>query len=189
MKVDRAKVEEAVRLFLQAIGEDITREGLIETPSRVASMAVELFGKTQNKNEDELFKNFELSFGGFVVVKNISFCSFCEHHLMPFFGNVHVAYLPGNSVFGLSKFARIVDFCSGRLQLQERLTHQIAKLVLEKSGAKGVMVAVDGFHSCMALRGVKKFSSRTVTFAADGVCKGEGAFLNEGNFLKFLGLI
>ena len=186
MIIDRTKIEKAVKLFLEAIGENSEREGLIETPRRVANMCAEMFEKNSNVDESALFKSFNVNFDGLVVVKDISFCSFCEHHLMPFFGNVHVAYIPGSRVIGLSKIARIVNLFSGRLQLQERLTNSIASAIFHNLNAKGVMVAVDGFHSCVALRGVKKASSRTLTFISNGVCKNNESYRSE--FLKLVGL-
>lgn len=185
--VDRVKIEAAVRLFLESIGEDLNREGLQQTPSRVANMCVEIFGNRKKTDEACLFKSFSSGFGGLVVVKDIAFCSFCEHHLMPFFGKVHVAYLADDRVIGLSKIGRIVDLFSGRLQLQENLTEMIVTSILDNFNVKGVMVVVDGLHTCMTLRGVKKFDSRTLTFSSGGICKSDEKL--KDYFLKLVGLI
>ncbi|KOP83250.1 GTP cyclohydrolase I FolE [Cytobacillus solani] len=169
-EVNRAQIEDAVRLILEAIGEDPNREGLLDTPKRVAKMYEEVF---QGLNQDPK-EYFETVFGEdheeVVLVKDIPFYSMCEHHLVPFYGKAHVAYIPRNGkVTGLSKLARAVDAVAKRPQLQERITSTIAESILEKLDPHGVMVVVEAEHMCMTMRGVKKPGSQTVTTAARGV--------------------
>lgn len=169
-QVNRAQIEEAVRLILEAIGEDPSREGLLDTPKRVAKMYEEVFsGLNQDPKE-----YFETVFGEdheeLVLVKDIPFYSTCEHHLVPFFGHAHVAYIPKNGkVTGLSKLARAVEAVAKRPQLQERITSTVADSILEKLDPHGVMVIVEAEHMCMTMRGVKKPGSKTVTSAVRGV--------------------
>ncbi|SFA98450.1 MULTISPECIES: GTP cyclohydrolase I FolE [unclassified Bacillus (in: firmicutes)] len=168
--INRAQIEEAVRLILEAIGEDPNREGLLDTPKRVAKMYEEVFsGLNQDPKE-----YFETVFGEeheeLVLVKDIPFYSTCEHHLVPFFGKAHVAYIPrGGRVTGLSKLARAVEAVAKRPQLQERITSTIADSIKEKLDPHGVMVVVEAEHMCMTMRGVKKPGSKTVTSAVRGV--------------------
>ncbi|WP_102274746.1 GTP cyclohydrolase I FolE [Cytobacillus massiliigabonensis] len=169
-EVNRAQIEDAVRLILEAIGEDPNREGLLDTPKRVAKMYEEVF---QGLNQDPK-EYFETVFGEdheeVVLVKDIPFYSMCEHHLVPFYGKAHVAYIPRNGkVTGLSKLARAVDAVAKRPQLQERITSTIAESILEKLDPHGVMVVVEAEHMCMTMRGVKKPGSQTVTTAVRGV--------------------
>lgn len=166
--VDKTKIEQAVTMILEAIGENPERDGLKDTPKRVANMFEEL---TSGNNEDaanHLNKIFEVASGDLIIEKNISFCSTCEHHLMPFFGNVSIAYIPSEKVVGLSKLARIVDVFSKRLQLQEQLGNQIGSAVYNCLSAKGVMVVIEAEHTCITARGVKKIGSKTVTISAFG---------------------
>ena len=167
--VNRAQIEEAVRLILEAIGEDPNREGLIDTPKRVAKMYEEVFsGMNQDPKE-----YFETVFGEdheeLVLVKDIPFYSMCEHHLVPFFGKAHVAYIPRNGrVTGLSKLARAVEAVSRRPQLQERITSTVADSIIETLEPYGVMVVIEAEHMCMTMRGVKKPGSKTITSAVRG---------------------
>ena len=167
--VNRAQIEEAVRLILEAIGEDPNREGLIDTPKRVAKMYEEVFsGLNQDPKE-----YFETVFGEdheeLVLVKDIPFYSMCEHHLVPFFGRAHVAYIPKNGkVTGLSKLARAVEAVSRRPQLQERITSTVADSIVETLEPYGVMVVIEAEHMCMTMRGVKKPGSKTITSAVRG---------------------
>ncbi|MBU8879103.1 GTP cyclohydrolase I FolE [Bacillus sp. FJAT-29790] len=169
-KVNRAQIEDAVRLILEAIGEDPTREGLLDTPKRVAKMYEEVFqGLDQDPKE-----YFDTVFGEdheeLVLVKDIPFYSMCEHHLVPFFGKAHVAYIPKNGkVTGLSKLARAVEAVARRPQLQERITSTVADAILEKLDPHGVMVVVEAEHMCMTMRGVKKPGSKTITSAVRGI--------------------
>jgi GTP cyclohydrolase IA len=168
--VNRTQIEAAVRLILEAIGEDPNREGLLDTPKRVAKMYEEVF---QGLNQDPK-EYFETIFGEdheeLVLVKDISFYSMCEHHLVPFFGQAHVAYIPRNGkVTGLSKLARAVEAVARRPQLQERITSTIADTIMQTLDPHGVMVVVEAEHMCMTMRGVKKPGAKTITSAARGV--------------------
>src|SRR6478672_8256852 len=169
-QVNRAQIEEAVRLILEAIGENPNREGLLDTPKRVAKMYEEVFS---GLNEDPK-KHFETIFSEdheeLVLVKDIPFYSMCEHHLVPFFGKAHVAYIPKNGrVTGLSKLARAVEAMAKRPQLQERITTTIADSIMEKLEPHGVMIVVEAEHMCMTMRGVKKPGAKTVTTAVRGI--------------------
>jgi len=170
---DRERIERAVKEILIAIGEDPDREGLKDTPKRVAKMYEEVLGGYNDSPENHLVL-FTEKYDEMIIVKDIPIYSMCEHHMLPFFGKAHVAYIPGdNKVTGLSKLARIVDVYAKRLQLQERMTEQIADAIMEKLGAKGVMVVVEAQHLCMIMRGVKKPGSYTVTSAVKGVMRNE----------------
>jgi GTP cyclohydrolase IA len=168
--VNHGKIEEAVRMILEAVGEDPEREGLLDTPKRVARMYEEIFaGLAQDPKE-----YFETIFGEdheeLVLVKDIPFYSVCEHHLVPFYGKAHVAYIPKNGrVTGLSKLARAVEAVSRRPQLQERITSTVADSIMEKLEPHGVMIVVEAEHMCMTMRGVKKPGAKTVTSAVRGV--------------------
>lgn len=166
--VDRQKIEAAVRQILEAIGEDITREGLLDTPARVGRMYEEIACGYDMDASEPLSRTFEAEGSSLVIERDIAFSSTCEHHLLPFFGKVHIAYISDGRVVGLSKLARTVDIYAKRLQLQERLTAQIADSVHFELGAKGVMVVVEAEHTCMTARGVKKVGSKTVTSAVRG---------------------
>ena len=168
--VDHAKIEEAVKMILEAVGEDPQREGLLDTPKRVARMYEEIFS---GLNQDPKVY-FETVFGEdheeMVLVKDIIFYSVCEHHLVPFYGKAHVAYIPkGGRVTGLSKLARAVEAVSKRPQLQERITSTVADSIMEMLDPHGVMVVVEAEHMCMTMRGVRKPGTQTVTSAVRGV--------------------
>lgn len=162
------KIKRAVKDLLEAIGEDPSREGLRETPDRVARMYCELTSGYDEDASETLSKTFDVKGGEFVLEKDIVFSSMCEHHLMPFFGKAHIAYIPNGKVVGLSKLARTVDIFARRLQLQERMNAQIADAVYEMLGAKGVMVLVEAEHTCMTARGVKKAGSKTISIEVRG---------------------
>lgn len=168
----RETIEEAVKTILTTLGEDIQREGLKETPERVARMYEEVFSSLQEP-EFTNYKVFDsLNEEDMVIVKEIEFYSMCEHHLLPFFGKVHVAYIPKNQqVLGLSKIPRMVDYCAKRPNVQENLTIQIANLVAETSQAQGVAVMVEAQHLCMAMRGIKTPHSTTQTTHFKGCFK------------------
>lgn len=166
--LDKKKIQKAVRMLLEAIGEDPDREGLADTPLRVANMYGELTAGYRDDEKVHLAKTFDASAGDVVIEKDIDFTSMCEHHLMPFFGKIAIAYIPTDKVVGLSKLARAVEVFARRLQLQERLTHDIAKAVMDNLGAKGVLVFCEAQHTCMTARGVKKVGSKTVTYCALG---------------------
>lgn len=167
--VNQEKVKEAVRLLLEGIGENPDREGLIETPDRIARMYTEIFAGMDKDAGEHLQKTFSVENSDLVLVKDITFQSMCEHHMMPFFGKAHVAYIPEGKVTGLSKVARTVEVYARRLQIQERMTGQIADAMMEHLAPKGVMVVLEAEHFCMTMRGIKKPGSTTMTIAARGV--------------------
>jgi GTP cyclohydrolase I len=167
--VDLARIESAVREILLAIGEDPDREGLRETPQRVARMYDEMFSGLRKDPAVVLRKTFTEKYDEMVLVKNIGFESMCEHHLLPFFGKAHIAYLPNGHIVGLSKLARIVEIFSRRPQVQERMTQELADLVMQELDARGVGVVVEATHTCMAIRGVRKVESLCTTSAMRGV--------------------
>lgn len=169
--VDRPRIERAVREILLAIGEDPDRESLRETPGRVARMYAELFAGLHLDPSRHLRKVFTENYDELVLVRDISFNSMCEHHLLPFMGVAHVGYLPRGKVTGLSKLARVVEEVSHRPQVQERMTHQIADLMAQELDAKGVVVVLEATHTCMTIRGVRKPGSLTVTSAVRGLFK------------------
>ena len=173
--VNKEKIEEAVRLLLEGIGEDTSREGLVETPERIARMYEEIFSGMDEDPALPLSKQFGVQEGGIVLERDITFYSTCEHHMMPFFGKAHVAYLPEGRVVGLSKLARTLEIFAKRLQLQERLTAQVADALMENLAPKGVMVMMEAEHMCMTMRGVKKPGSRTVTVAMRGAFESDPA--------------
>lgn len=177
--VNKAKIEEAVTMLLEAIGEDVNREGLIETPSRIARMYEEIFSGVDESAEELLSKRFREENTDMVLEKDIVFYSMCEHHLLPFFGKVHVAYIPDGEVVGLSKLARTVDVFAKRPQLQERMTNQIADAIMQQLGAKGAMVMVEAEHMCMTMRGIKKPGSKTVTCVKRGEFEKKDALVHE----------
>lgn len=168
-RVDEPRIERAVREILIAIGEDPNRDGIRETPSRVARMYGELFAGLHDDPERHLETTFDENHHEMVVLRDVSFNSMCEHHLMPFEGTAHIAYIPGGKIIGLSKLARIVDAYALRPQVQERLTSQIADLLAQKVQVKGCAVVLEAVHTCMTCRGVKKPGSVMVTSALRGV--------------------
>jgi GTP cyclohydrolase I len=169
--VDLPRIERAVREILAAVGEDPDREGLQETPARVARMYSEMFAGLFLDPSRHLSRVFLEEYDEMVLVRDISFNSMCEHHLLPFIGVAHVGYLPRGKVVGLSKLARIVDEISRRPQVQERMTHQIADLLAKELDAKGVVVVLEAEHSCMTIRGVMKPGALTITSAVRGLFK------------------
>lgn len=166
--VDHKKIEEAIKLLLEGIGEDVTREGLVDTPDRIARMYEEIYRGMEEDPAQHLSKTFKVQNNEIVLEKDITFYSTCEHHLMPFYGRAHIAYLPDGRVVGLSKLARTVEVYARRLQIQERMTSQIADAIMECLRPQGVMVLVEAEHMCMTMRGVSKPGSKTITTAARG---------------------
>lgn len=166
--VDQTKIKEAVRLLLEGIGEDVTREGLQETPDRIARMYGEIFAGMEEDAGEHLAKTFTVESNEIVLLKDITFYSMCEHHLMPFYGKAHIAYLPDGKVVGLSKLARTVEVYARRPQIQEKMTIQIVEAVMEHLRPQGAMVMLEAEHMCMTMRGVEKPGSRTVTVASRG---------------------
>ena len=170
-KIDIERIEKAVKEILLAVGEDIEREGLKRTPQRVASMYTELLAGMRENPDKHLRSVFTENYDEIVLLRNIPFYSICEHHLMPFIGSAHVAYLPSGTVLGVSKLARIIDCFARRLQLQERLTEQIAAFLMDNLKPRGVAVVLEASHSCMTIRGIKKPGSLMVTSALRGTFK------------------
>lgn len=167
--VNQDKIREGVRLLLEGIGEDTGREGLLETPDRIARMYAEIFAGSSEDASVPLSRVFTVDNSELVLEKDIVFYSMCEHHMMPFYGKAHVAYLPDGKVVGLSKLARTVEIYARRLQIQERMTAQIADALTEHLAPKGVMVVLEAEHMCMTMRGVKKPGSKTVSIATRGM--------------------
>ena len=174
MKVDRTKIEPLIRQLLTEIGEDPQREGLLQTPKRVAE-ALEFLTSGNRVDLERLINGavFTQQTNSMVIVKNIEVYSLCEHHMLPFFGRCHIGYIPSGRVFGVSKLARMVDMYARRLQLQERLTEQISKEVMESVDAKGVGVMIEARHLCMMMRGVEKQHSAAVTSSMLGCFRDE----------------
>ncbi|MEB2289235.1 MAG: GTP cyclohydrolase I FolE [Anaerolineae bacterium] len=185
----KAEIEEAVRLILLNVGEDPQREGLLRTPHRVAKMYDELL-EGYHQDVATLINNamFEVEYGAgeMIVVANIDYTSMCEHHMLPFTGKAHVAYIPRDKVVGLSKIPRIVDMFARRLQMQERLTNEIADALQEHLDPLGVIVVVEGQHSCAALRGVKKHGLDMITTAKRGQFRTDPALVQE--FYRLAGI-
>ncbi|RDW17591.1 GTP cyclohydrolase I FolE [Oceanobacillus arenosus] len=178
--MDKQKIEEAVRMILEAIGEDPDRQGLLDTPKRVAKMYEEVFSGLKKDPAEHCKTVFEEEHDEVVLVKDIQFSSMCEHHLVPFFGVAHIAYIPKHGrVIGLSKLARIIDDFSKRPQLQERITTSVAELLMEELDPIGVMVVLEAEHMCMTIRGVKKQGAKTVTSAVRGEFRTNSKSRNE----------
>ena len=182
--IDQKKIEEAVRLYLEGIGEDVSREGLKETPGRIARMCEELYGGMEEDASVHLSKTFSVDSSEMVIEKDITFYSTCEHHILPFYGKAHIAYIPDGKVVGLSKLARTVEVFARRLQLQEQLTGQIADALMEFMQPKGALVMIEAEHMCMTMRGIKKPGSRTITLARRGVFESDPAL--EERFFRML---
>ena len=173
------RVAAAVREILAAVGEDPDREGLLETPARVARMYAEMFSGLHKDPSEHTQKFFTESYDEVVLVRDISFCSMCEHHLLPFIGKAHIGYIPSGKVIGLSKLARVVEVVARRPQVQERMTQTIAELLERDLGAKAVAVVVEASHSCMTIRGIKKPGSWCVTSAMKGLFRSNMASRSE----------
>jgi GTP cyclohydrolase IA len=178
--IDYKKIEQAVTMILEAIGEDPQREGLVDTPKRVSKMYAEVFSGLQDDPKEYFQTIFGEEHEELVLVKDIPFFSMCEHHLVPFFGHAHVAYIPkGGKVTGLSKLARAVEAVAKRPQLQERITSTIADSIVESLQPHGVMVVIEAEHMCMTMRGVKKPGAKTVTSAVRGILQKDPAARSE----------
>jgi len=167
--INKEKIIEGVKLILEGIGEDPTREGLIETPDRIARMYEEIFEGIDKTAKEHLAKSFSVGRDDLVLEKDITFYSTCEHHLVPFYGKAHIAYIPNGKVAGLSKLARTVEVYAKKPQLQEKLTSEIADAIMEYLGAQGVMVFIEAEHMCMTMRGIKKPGTKTITTTYRGV--------------------
>ncbi len=170
-KVDQERIEAAVREILLAVGEDPGREGLRETPVRVARMYTEMFSGLGQDPGEPLKKTFTEKYDEMVLVKDIGFESMCEHHLLPFIGKAHVAYLPNGKIVGISKLARVVELLARRPQVQERMTEELADLIMDRLDARGVGVVVEAMHTCMTIRGIRKATSVCTTSAMRGAFK------------------
>ena len=177
--MDKEKIQEGVRLILEGIGEDIHREGLVETPDRIARMYEELAAGYTDDAAVHLKKRFHVDNNDMVMEKDIHFYSFCEHHMLPFYGTAAVAYIPDGEVVGLSKIARTLEVFAKRFQLQERLTAQIADVFMEELKPHGVMVLIEAEHMCMTMRGIKKPGTKTVTVVTRGVFNEDERLQNQ----------
>ncbi len=182
--VDHARIEAAVREILLAVGEDPDREGLQETPARVARMYAEIFSGLHKDPRELLQKTFTQKYDEMVVVKDIRFESVCEHHLLPFVGKAHIAYLPRGKIVGLSKLPRVIEVLSRRPQVQERITEEVADLLMTELNARGVAVVLEASHSCMTIRGIRKPDSLCTTSAMRGAFRE-----NQATRTEFLALI
>ena len=177
--MDLERIQRAVREILLAVGEDPDREGLRRTPDRVARMYQELLAGLHEDPARHLTATFSESYDELVVLKDVAFNSMCEHHLMPFEGRVHIAYLPDGQVVGISKLARVVEDFAHRPQVQERMTSQVADLLMEKLHARGVAIVIQATHTCMTCRGIKKAGSVMVTSAIRGTCRSDARTRSE----------
>ncbi len=177
--MDREKIETAVRLLLEGIGEDVNREGLVGTPDRIARMCEEIYGGTDEEVAVHLSKTFPAAGNEIVLEKDISLYSMCEHHLLPFYGRAHVAYVPDGRVVGLSKLARTVEAFARRPQIQEQLTAQVADALMTYLKPKGSMVVIEAEHMCMTMRGIKKPGARTMTYVCRGVFEKDQALCDR----------
>jgi len=166
--IDEEKIKQGVKLILEGMGEVVSREGLVDTPDRIARMYKEIFGGMDEDASVHLSRTFNAPNSDMVLEKDIVFYSTCEHHMMPFYGKAHIAYIPDGKVVGISKLARTVEVYAKRLQIQEQLTTQIADAIMDNLSPKGVMVMIEAEHMCMTMRGVKKPGSKTVTLATRG---------------------
>ncbi len=183
--MDYSKLEESVKTILLEVGEDTSREGLLKTPSRVAK-SFEFLTDGYRKNIDEILNGavFNEKYDEMVIVKDVDFYSMCEHHLLPFYGKIHIAYIPNGKIVGLSKIPRIVEMYARRLQVQERMTQEIADTLEKYLQPRGVAIVAEGYHMCMMMRGVEKQNSITTTSAMHGIFKEDARTRTE-----FLNLI
>ena len=166
--MDKDKIKQGVQLIIEGIGEDASREGLVETPDRIARVYEEIFAGLNENASVHLSKTFSTQNTDMIIEKDITFYSMCEHHFLPFYGKAHIAYIPNGRVAGLSKLARTVEVYARRPQLQERMTVQIADAIMENLDAKGAMVIIEAEHMCMTMRGIKKPGSKTVSVVTRG---------------------
>jgi GTP cyclohydrolase I len=182
--IDKARIQQAIASIIEAIGEDPEREGLVDTPRRIAEMYAEIFSGTHEDPKKELQVGFEEGHHEMVIFKDIPFYSMCEHHFLPFFGVVHIGYIPSGWLVGASKMARVVEIIAKRPQLQERFTSLIADTIVDVLDPQGVAVVVEAEHLCMTMRGIKKPGSNMVTSATRGLFRKRAATRSE-----FLSLI
>lgn len=184
--MDKEKIKQSVELFLEGIGEDVNREGILETPDRVMRATAEIFGGLGQDPKVHLSKTFPVDNSDMVIEKDIIFYSMCEHHLLPFYGKVHISYIPNGRVVGLSKLVRTVETFARRPQIQEQLTYQIAKAIEENLSCQGVFVTIEAEHMCMSMRGVNRPGTKTVTATALGVFEEDMELRNYA--LRLMGL-
>ena len=184
--MDKDKIKQGVQLIIEGIGEDASREGLVETPDRIARMYEEIFAGLNENASVHLSKTFSTQNTDMIIEKDITFYSMCEHHFLPFYGKAHIAYIPNGRVAGLSKLARTVEVYARRPQLQERMTVQIADAIMENLDAKGAMVIIEAEHMCMTMRGIKKPGSRTVTISSKGIFTEDAELRNTFLTMAFL---
>lgn len=177
--MDKEKIEQAVRLFLEGIGEDPNREGLLGTPDRVARMCSEIYGGLGQDAGQYLHTTFEAKNNELILEKDIDLYSVCEHHLLPFYGKAHIAYIPDGRVAGLSKLARTIEVFAKPPQIQEQLTAQTADALMEHLKPKGVMVVIEAEHMCMTMRGVRKPGTKTLTYVCRGVFENNDELINR----------
>lgn len=177
--MDKEKIEQAVRLFLEGIGEDPNREGLLGTPDRVARMCSEIYGGLGQDAGQYLHTTFEAKNNELILEKDIDLYSVCEHHLLPFYGKAHIAYIPDGRVAGLSKLARTIEVFAKCPQIQEQLTAQTADALMEHLKPKGVMVVIEAEHMCMTMRGVRKPGTKTLTYVCRGVFENNDELINR----------
>lgn len=178
-RIQNDVIEESIRNILKEIGENPEREGLLDTPKRVAKMYREVFSGVGVNPETALTTTFEEQYDGMITVKDITYYTFCEHHIIPFYGKAHIGYIPDGRIVGLSKFARLVELVSQRPQVQERMTTQIADAIWNVLNPKGVIVTVEGTHLCMCARGIKKPGTATVTTVKKGLFAENPALCEE----------
>lgn len=184
--MDKEKIKQAISLFLEGIGEDKNREGLLDTPERIAQMCEELFAGYTSDASEHLSRTFTSEQSELVIEKDITFYSVCEHHFLPFYGKVHIGYIPDGKVVGLSKLARTVEVFARRAQIQEQMTNQIAQAIMDTLQPKGVIVMVEAEHMCMTMRGIKKPGSQTVTISTKGCAENNTELKQE--FMKLVRL-
>ena len=177
--MNKEKIMEAVTMLIEAIGEDPQREGLVDTPDRIARMYEEIFAGIGQTAEEHLSKSFTIESNDLVIERDIPFYSMCEHHFLPFYGKAHIAYVPNGKVAGLSKLVRTVDVYARKPQLQEKLTSEIRSAIMEYLDAQGVMVIIEAEHLCMNMRGVKRPGTKTVTAMSDGILKTDASLKND----------
>ena len=177
--MNQKKIEEGVRLILEGIGEDTERPGIRETPQRVARMYTEIFAGLKKPNENLLKPIEGESHDEMVLLKDISFYSVCEHHLLPFIGKASIAYIPDGKITGLSELAKALEYLAGRPQVQERLTTQLADIIMERLKPSGCMVVIDAEHLCLSMRGIKKPGAKTVTSAVRGIFRSKQSTREE----------
>jgi GTP cyclohydrolase I len=183
--IDQEKIKQGVRLILEGMGEDVNREGLIDTPDRIARMYEEIYAGMDEDPGTHLKKVFHVDNSEMVIERDITFYSVCEHHMLPFYGKAHIAYIPDGKVVGISKLSRTVEVFARRLQIQEQLTGQVADALMTHLSPKGVLVMIEAEHMCMTMRGIKKPGSRTVTIARRGVFSADPSY--EERFFHMMG--